>query len=249
MNGYIRKTVCAILALIFCVAVVVCTGVMTSVRNVNIEYIYYSDRASDDYMATIDNLNALKGSNLILLGEEDVTQCLSGNIISVESCEKVYPCTLNVVLKERLEQYAVLNSSGGYDVYDADGELMGSRAQNINPADDSPNVLLYADGEAFGETIEICSQFSLAFGGIRNIVESVQVSSDPITGLSAMTFNLYSGLRIVLVDYAELSGEKVREAYAVFSGLSESQKLRGSIHCVTSESSPAGAFAAYNELI
>ncbi len=249
MNGYIRKIVSVVLTLLFCVAVIVGVGVIMSVRNVNVEYIYYSSRGDGEYQAAKSNLDALKGENLMLLGDDDIASCVGGEIVAVESYQKVYPCTLNIVLKERLEQYARANSSGGYDVYDSFGNYMGVRGENINPADSSPNVLLTVDDQVFPAAVSVCGYFKNYFGTVRNIVERVEASYDNITQTSTMTLRLYSGLDIVLVDYEELAEQKISAVHDVYEGLSESQRLRGSIHAVSSGDSQSGVYAAYNALI
>lgn len=252
MNGYIRKIVAVILSLVFCVAVIVGVGVIFSVRNVNIEYIYYSEdgqasssRTYADYVTSADNLNALKGQSLVLLSMADVESCVSGRFISVQSCNKVFPSTLDIVLKERVEQFCRPNSSGGFDVYDSEGVYMLSRQENLNPADDSPDVLVYAQDESFSYVVQICGYFNQSFGSLRNLVRSASVSHDAILGSDNITLSLYSGLSIVIYDYDEYAEQKISAVYEIYDGLSESQKLRGSIYAVSRSGSSYAPYAAY----
>ncbi len=247
MNGYIRKITSFILTVLFCIAVIIGVGVILSVRNVNVEYIYYSERADEEFGEALENLNDLKGESLYLLGDDDVLACIGdGQQITVESYEKVFPCTLNVVLKERVEQYAVaVASSGGYDIYDSEGVYMCTRPENINPADDSPDVLLNVESDIFSVAVEICGYFKSYFGSVRNLIESVEAESDPITGTDIMTLNLYSGIKIIIVDYMESSEQKIAAAQGVYGGLSDGEKLRGSIYVVGNGGAQSGAYAVY----
>ena len=236
MNGYIRKVVSIVLVLIFCVAVIAGACTILSVRNVNIEYIYYSSEedgesfASDEYTITCDNLNSLKGKNLMFLGDADITNCISGNIIYMESFEKVFPCTINVVLREKLEQYSRANSSDGYDIYDSNGEFIETRDENINPVDSSPNVLIdIEDDQIFSIAIEVCTYFKEQFGSLRNLIKTVSASYDPVLDTTHMVLSLYSGLTIDISDYAEFTEEKIVKVYEVYSQLPDNLKLRGVI--------------------
>lgn len=245
MNGYIRKVVSVVLTLLFCAAIIIGAGVALSVRNINIEYISYSSRGDDEREQSVARLDSLKGENLLFLSEDDIAACVGGEIVSLESYEKIYPCTLNIVLRERMEMYARENSSVGYDMYAADGTLMGSRRQNINPADNSPNVLLTADDENLGEVIAICNCFKDNFGTIRNLVESVTVGYDAILQTAGLTFSLYSGLTIVINDYGQYTQQKMSAVYNEYLTLSESQKLRGAICADTLAEGVSGDYAVY----
>ncbi|HIU79306.1 MAG TPA: hypothetical protein IAC67_00100 [Candidatus Coproplasma excrementipullorum] len=245
MNGYIRKITSIALTLLFCIAVIIGAGVMLSIRNVNVEYIYYSERGDGEYEQTVDNFEGLRGKNLLFLSDGEIAACVSGDILTLESYDKVYPCTLNIVVKERLEQYCRANSSGGYDVYDSQGRPMGSRSENINPADDSPNVLLVADDDELALVLQMCGYFADNFGSIRNLVESVTTGYDAILSNSSLTFRLYSGLQIVIYDYEEYSAQKISAVYNEYCTLSESEKLRGAICAVTLSAGTSGEYAAY----
>ncbi len=237
------------MALVFVVAAVICFGVITSVRNVNVEYIYYSDRGNEEYELALGRLNGLKGSTLMSLGDDDVYACVQGQNINIKSYEKVFPCTLNVVLCERLEQYARPDGKGGYDVYDINGVYMGTRSSNVNPADDSPNVLLEVEDGDFDAAVAICGWVKEYFGSLRNLVNKVTKQYDAITETSRITLSLYSGLNIVLVDYEDFTESKVSAAAEVFLSLSDSQKLRGSIYSVNPGDSQSKVSAYYNALI
>lgn len=249
MNDYIRKIASIVLTLIFCIAVIVGAGVILSIRNVNVEYLYFSSRGDEEYGRSHEKLDSLKGRNLMFLDEEDIYGCVSGEVISVESYEKIFPCTLNVVLKERLEQYVRPTSSGGYDVYDSQGGYMGTRQENINPADSSPNVLISVDDEVFDSVISACGAFKQNFGTIRNLISRVTAGYDKVTGMSNLTFEFYSGMKLVVVNYEELASEKISAASDCYNSLSHDEKLHGSIYAGSSGGGQSGVYASYNPLI
>lgn len=249
MNGYIRKISCAVLVLLFVIAAIVGAGVIFSVRNVNVEYVYYSERGNEEYLSSKEELMTLKGRNLLFLEEGDILSCVEGDVVAVDSVEKIFPCTINVVLKERLEQYVRPLSSGGYEVYDSQGRSMGTRQENINPADSSPNVIIDASDEAFASVVEACGFFKSSFGTIRNLVERVTATYDKVTALSTLTFEFYSGIKIVVTGYEVLSAEKISAAYGCYSGLSEYELLHGSIYAGSSGGGQSGVYASYNPLI
>ena len=246
MNGYIRKIVTAVLALIFVTAVIVGVGVMLSVRNVNVEYIFYSDRGDSDYRASVERLDALKGENLASIEEDDIISCVDGSFVTVVGYEKIFPCTLNVVLRERVEVFARANASGGYDMFDSRGEFMYSRRQNINDADASPDVLLDVDDADFAAAVEICGYFRESFGTLRNLVRRVVTAHDVVTGTAEMTLEFYSGLKVVIVDYDEYADKKIAAVHDEYQTLDDGQKLRGSIYAVGSGEDGSDVFAAYN---
>lgn len=251
MNGYIRKVVSIVLVLIFCVAVIAGASTILSVRNINIEYVYYSSEeggesfAYEEYVVACDNLNSLKGKNLIFLDDSDITDCIGGNIVYLESFEKVFPCTINVVLKEKLEQYSRPNASGGYDIYDSNGEFIETRDENINPVDSSPNVLIDVDDDqVFSIAVEICTYFKEQFGSLRNLVKTVTASYDSVLDTTHIILTLYSGLTIDISDYEEYAEEKISKVYEVYSQLQDNLKLRGSIFAVSLNEGVDGNCAA-----
>lgn len=249
MNIHIRKIVSVILTLLFCVAVIIGVGVMLSVRNVNVEYVYHSSRGDQAFERAKEELQSLKGYNLALIGDEDVSSRVDGALLVVQSCEKVFPCTLNIVIRERQERYAAANPAGGYDMYDSEGGYMGTRAENINPSDSSPNILVSADEGGFPSVIAACNAFEQCFGSVRNMVGAVVLSYDKITDTRSMTLSLYRGLDIVIFDYDDRIGEKVAAAAECFSGLTESQKMRGSINVVAGGGARPDISSVYNPLI
>ena len=245
MRSYIRKIVVVVLALLFCVAAVVGAGVIFSVRNVNVEYKFYSSRADGDLAQTKSALEGLKGRGMFSVAEEDISACVQGSLV-LESCEFVYPSTINVTLRERLERYAVASASGGYDILDSDGAFVRRSEDALNSADNSPNVILDVVSADLPAAIEACDAFLSSFGSLRSMVERVSALSDEVLGTSQLVFSLYGGMEIVIEDRAVLTGKKIAAAAEIYKGLSDNFRVRGWIYAVGSGDSPSGVYAVYN---
>ncbi|MGN0815005.1 MAG: hypothetical protein ACI4MH_07225 [Candidatus Coproplasma sp.] len=241
--NYIRKVIALILSLIFCAALVVGAAVILAIRNINVEFINYSSVYLGEYEAIKLNLEKLKGYNLLFLTEDDVKSYVgSSEYIVVDSYEKVFPCSVDVVLKERVETYSVATENG-YGVYDEDGVFIRNVRENVNVLDNSPNVLLNVTAEKLSSAVKVCSYFKDKFSSIRNLVKSVDVVDDAIA--STLTFNLYSGLKITIIDYDVLTESKMSSVYRVYSSLSESEKLRGVIRAYDNNGELSSVDAAY----
>lgn len=248
---YIRKLVAFILSIAFCAAVIIGLGVILAVKNVNVEFIKYSAEGSDEavmteYYASKQNLEKLKGSNLLFLGEEDVFNCVGSDApFFIVSCEKIFPCTVNILLKERVETFAFATDEG-YNIYDETGKLLRVSKSNLNSLDGSPNVLVEADLSDLGTVASLCSFFRKDFTTLRNYVKSVTVGDSLIDRASTFIFNLHTGLKIVIADYETLPEEKVWAAYVEYLSLSESQRLSGTISVVDSNGEASSVQAVYS---
>lgn len=241
--NYIRKVVSLILSLIFCAALVVGAAVILAIKNVNVEFINYSSEYISEYETSKSRLEKLKGTNLLFLSEEDVVECVGASeYIVVESFSKMFPCSVDVVIKERVETYSV-KTENGYGVYDADGVFIRNVRENINALDGSPNVLLNFGADKISGAVEVCSQFKDKFSSLRNLVKSVDIVEDALA--ETMTLNLYSGLKITLIDYSVLTESKMASVFRVYSSLSESDKLHGVIRAFDSNGELSSVDAAY----
>ena len=141
----------------FLIALVIGTGVMLSVRNVNVSF----TESTGEYKAVFEeankNLKKLKGSGLLFVSEDDVLKKIDGtkaevggrtvkasDVLSVVKFEKKFPCTLDVYVEERVECFAV-KTSLGYDVLDGGGKVIKSVESDgvpVSSVDGSPLVLL-----------------------------------------------------------------------------------------------------------
>lgn len=241
--NYVRKVVALILSLIFCAALVVGAAVILAVKNVNVEFINYSSFYLSEYEKSKVNFEKLKGTNLLLLSDEDVYGCVGLNeYIVVQSYKKVFPCSLDVVIKERVETYSI-KTENGYGVYDEDGVFIRNVRENINVLDNSPNVLLNVSRDKICDAVTVCSYFKIKFSSLRNLIKSVDVANDAIA--NTLTFNLYSGLKIIIIDYDVLAESKISSVFRVYSSLSDSDKLHGVIRAFDSNGDTSSVDAVY----
>ena len=117
---HVRKIAIILIAAVMAVAVAISVCVIFSVKNVNVTYIG-EQTAVTERVAKIKNnvLNKIRGTVISLVKESDIIESVGdeydGKFVAVYSCEKVYPCTVNLVVKERIETYAIADA-GGYKV-------------------------------------------------------------------------------------------------------------------------------------
>jgi len=236
---YVNKVMALGLAILFLTALIIGTEIILSVRNVNVGYKYYGENLSEEsYNATRENLNALKGTGMLFIGEDDITSKLDDDsLIAVERYEKVYPCTLNVYLKQRVKTFAVKTDSG-YDVYDDEGKIISSLQTQSAPqgADGCPLVLIEnVIGRPMEDIAVVCSYFEDTFGDIIRKVNAVSVGS-------TVVFNLRSGISIRMY-YSESDGlsgidkTMLEKAYTCYLTLSDSEKVKGEISVLASQPS------------
>lgn len=242
---HIRKLMAVGLAIIFLIALVIGTGVILSVRNVNVLFVEYSgeENVKAEYEKTRSNFNTLKGSGLLFIKGGDVYgKVTAPEILEVESYEKKYPCTVNIVLRERVESFT-LKTDAGYSVYDDRGKLIKDvENQPVNAVDGCPNVLLDCKQSDVAEIAELCAEFkdNESFGTLRRLVESV--NTDKL--LQVLYINLRSGLKITVHDWKISGVQKIKKAAEVYKDLSEYQKISGTITVISGKDS-AGPTAKY----
>ena len=226
---YIRKVTALILSIIFCVALVVGVGIIYAVKNVNVTYIDYSGNNAEEYAATRENLNKLKGTQMLFLGLDEIEERLGDkSLIAVESFEKIYPCTVNIVLRERMECFYTRQGTE-YDIYDDRGNVIKtvqSAEVPLNTLDSSPNILIEADDELIVPIAKLCEYFKEQFGALRSLVESVYVDS---AMENIVIIKLRSGMRIAVSDWQENGAEKMGNAYREYLQLSDSERVDGLI--------------------
>ena len=231
---YVRKVTALVLAIIFCAAIVIGIGVIFSVKNVNVEFVDYSGEYTEEYERTKENLNKLKGSGLLFLSEADVKSKLSGgDVITIESYERIYPCTVNVKVKERVECFTV-RTADGVSVYDEDGVFMRSvRTENgdyLNPLDNSPDITVGAADSKLSDddykcVASLCRGVKSSFGALRKIVESVTVYGS----LNTANIKLRSGISIAVSDWKNNAENKIEAVFEEYKNLSDKQRTCGMI--------------------
>ncbi len=234
---FLRKVLALCLAIVFLIALVIGAGIILSVQNVNVRYVYYGENEhSDDYAETRLNLDTLKGTGLLFISREDLeSKIVNGDVLALESYEKVYPCTINVVIRERTETFAVKSENGGYSVYDEAGALIKTAATPLN-SDGSPNVVVEGTPESsMGDVARICGYFRETFSSFRRLVESVSVSR--ISEYETFEFLFRSGFKIRIYGWNSsdsVNGDKIKieKAYEKYSSLTDVEKLDGVIDVI-----------------
>ncbi len=236
---HVRKIAIILIAAVMAVAVAISVCVIFSVKNVNVTYIG-EQTAVTERVAKIKNnvLNKIRGTVISLVKESDIIESVGdeydGKFVAVYSCEKVYPCTVNLVVKERIETYAVADA-GGYKVYDADGQYLKNSVSLLNSNDNSPNVVL--SGADSSENIDMLVKagrvFSLNFSSLRATVSEIKFEKAQSSfAKDTVTFVLRSGLSVEVLGYDYLA-EKITRAAEAYSSLTGEEKLGGKIYCVT----------------
>ncbi|MCD8372561.1 MAG: hypothetical protein LUD27_04605 [Clostridia bacterium] len=243
---YIRRAIVIMLAAVFVAAAAIGVSVIFAVRNINVAVISYSSSAgesqnfSDSVSKVKTQLSSLTGSNLLGVDEDDISSLIpEDGYARFVSAEKVYPCTVNVTVEERVEAFAVLSEDGSYLVYDYNGEYIATKTENINNLDSCPNVLVSADG-FMAEAVEIASLFKEEFSALRSVVETLNVVKSE-SGVIA-EFGLYCGTTLRLVGLGEYDTQKLSALHAAFNSLSDCDKAEGTLSCYTNSNGQAYVF-------
>lgn len=253
MKKFLRKIVLISALIIMLAAIVVGVGVIFAVRNVNVNLLSYSygslirNGCSQDDAAYTENgkaaeqkrilLDEFRGTVIGFVSEEKIEAVIKDSGYTLESMEIVYPCTLNVTLKERMETFAVANGDK-YDIYDENGVLIRT-GENVNSLDGAPNITVIGTSGAVGATIESVAEISAVFGryfnGLRSTVGSVEIVYEGVgeAAISHLIFRMLSGIDIRIINFAENSGEKIEKAYERYSKLDGAQKLGGEVYAMT----------------
>lgn len=228
---FLQKLIALLVGVVFFAALIISIGMIFAVKNINVTLITYADDCTDGYNSTKSSLKSLKGESILFINQDDIVKAVSDSNYAVASYEKKFPCTINVVLKERLETFAV-SASGLYWMYDNDGKLLRSCLENVNINDGSPNVeLLKISGDDIMQIAGIAAIFKDTFKSLRSAVTSITVDSNPeVEGYTErLYFNFRCGLKIRLDDYKTETKQKVEAAYSKFCTLNDRQKLGGII--------------------
>lgn len=220
-----------LIGLVFFAALVISLGMIFAVKNINVKLITYADEYGESYSQTKNSLNVFKGESIMFIGEENIAEAITDSRYSIAAFEKIFPCTINVTLKERLETFAV-SVGGFYSVYDSDGKFLRSSVENANANDGSPNVELTGIAiENLSYIAGIASCFKDNFKALRSIVTSINLDSRPeVEGYTEkLVFNMRCGLKIQIDDYTRYTNEKILSAYEKFCTLTDRQKLGGTL--------------------
>lgn len=236
---YLRRIIFTIIAAAFIASVIIGMGVIFAVKNVNISLNCYSyeegdEQAEKDIREYKDKiLQEVRGTVIYFITEEDISPLIDGDY-SLESVQKVFPCTLNVTLKERKETFSVALPDGKYALYDENGVLLDGSASNRSSFD---VALELNNGESVEKAASLCSVFKSKFSALRSMVKSVTFknSATAIAYTNAVIFNLRSGVSIEIRDYDKSYTEKMNAVFKCFEELPSVQKLSGKIMCSLSD--------------
>ena len=236
---YVRKIIWLVIAVVFCASVIIGVGIIFAVKNVNIllESFKYSDweqltegeRAEAsaeiaDFKECI--LSKYRGTLIGFVDDNEIAACFDGTDFVFESCERDYPCTLNITLKERRETF-IISTSQGFEVYDEHGEYLRLNEDSMNNLDNAPNIYVTGANAADMKEIALVSRyFAECFSALRTVVERIEVQT---TLTRNMVFYFRCGIKVRIVDYTNLSELKMQQAYAKFVTLSGEEKLSGTI--------------------
>ena len=233
---YVRKITALVLAIIFCAAIVIGLGVIYSVQNVNVEFRDYTGKYGAEFEKTKENLSRLKGTGIFFISDKDLTDRLSDStVLAVESYERVYPCSVNVKIKERVECFTVQASADVASVYDDDGVFMYTArtdgGEYLNPSDNSPNITVGTAGDGYLTAQDykcvaaLCKEIKSSFKALRKIVDSVTV----YVSLNTANVKFKSGVSIVVSDWQVNVKNKIERVCAVYETLSDKQRTCGMI--------------------
>lgn len=250
---YIRKAVILLIAVVLLASVVIGAGVILSVRNVNVTLVGNSYAADgEETRAEIAKYKEkisrkVKGSLMFSVSEGNLDGVIDGDEYEIESFKKLYPCTLNVTLRERRETFATALSEGGFSVYDENGKYISYKETNVNGLDGAPNLLLEgAESEEDLKTlVNVSKEFKAAFSSLRGIAQRAVLTKARVqTEKDRITFYLHSGLKIELLDCLVGVKEKLTAASTVYSGLSAEKRLSGTVFCSYSEGAASVIYSA-----
>ena len=227
---YVRKIVALLIGVVFFASLIIGLGVIFAVRNINVTLITYANDYSADYDAAKEKLKGFKGESIVFIETDDIVKTFSDSAYVVESCTKKYPATINVVLKQRLESFAIF-VGGLYSMYDSDGEFLRRSINNENIVDASPNVELTMPVEKIKEVAKIAGEFKSNFNALRSILSSISLDeNENVDGyVEKLIFHLRSGVVVQIDDYKNNSAEKIEAAFKKYENLTDRQKLSGKI--------------------
>ena len=242
---YIRKAIVLILAAVFIAAVAIGLSVIFAVRNINVFRIDYqrADGApSEEFERALSSvqysLSEFEGKAIAGVDEEDIAEAVNASgYAEFVSCEKIYPCTINVTVRERVEIFAVPSEDGlTWSVLDRDCRFISSKRSNANNLDGSPNVLLENIPEEDYQTVAgLAELFEEKFSSVRAFAESItmvpaalQVETD------SLCIKLRCGLTLEIRDYKNSPLEKAEALCTAFESMPDYLKLSGSMYCMAS---------------
>ncbi|MBD5585409.1 MAG: hypothetical protein HDQ88_10030 [Clostridia bacterium] len=238
---HLRKISALVIALIMVASIAIGIGVIFSVRNINVALQSYADGDGNGNVREAvkqEVLSSCKGRMISAVSEVDVINCL-GEGYTLESFEKVLPCTINITVRQRREAFAVV-SGEAYLMYDETGLLMRTAETNENAFDLSPNVILEGteNDEDIKTVAEVCEIFksSTNFSSLRSLVDKIVLyksRTSVIVEKDRLTFYLRCGISVEINDFSQQTAEKIAKSHKRFKELAGEQILSGRIYTFT----------------
>lgn len=240
---YLRKIIWLVIAVTLLAAVIIGVGVIFSVKNVNVTLKSYSYSAWDEMTEERESearaeIDAIKnivikkyGGKLIsYVDNDELAASLSDTLYILESCEKVYPCTLNITVKERREVFYISDGTETFSTYDSLGVLMRSGLKEedaVNNIDKAPNIFItgVTSDAQIKSIANIASVFAEKFSSLRSIVKRIELQARQ----GNMIFRLRCGIVVHVTDYVVVTEAKIHAVYNKFMSLSGEEKLSGTI--------------------
>lgn len=238
---YLRKIIWLVISVVFIASVIIGIGVIFSVKNVNVtirSYTYGAELTDEEENRVNAEIKTLKdklldecgGKLMSYVREKDIVDCFKDSDYVLASCEKIYPCTLNITVTERMETFFIADNDGTFSTYDSLGTRMRSGVsadKAVNKTDNAPNIKVTGAtaAEHIKEVAKISSVFAEKFSALRSIVESIYLNTEQ----ENITFSMRCGVDIWIFDYPIFTESKIQAAYNEFISLTGEEKLSGSI--------------------
>lgn len=239
---YIRKIIGLVIAVIFVASVIIGVGIIFSVKNVNVTLLSYSyperevmteeeKTASDAEIGGFKQkiLSEYRGTLLAFVDGDKLAESFENSKYILASYEKIFPCTLNITVKERRETFSIRVGEDRYNTYDIYGTLMRegvSKEESLNNIDKAPNVAVSIENtEDIALIADMSSVFADEFSALRSIVESIEVRSRT----KHLIFKFHCGISLRIADFETLTRSKMSAAHQKFLSLTGEEKLSGTI--------------------
>jgi len=257
-----KRVICIVLSVVIFLAVIV-MGIyfVFSIDTVVVYYDVLSDKGIEYSVEIQSELEkAYVGQNIFFAGRTSADDVFKNYpYVKGVSIKKIYPDKIAVYAEEIPERFAVENSSGGYDMLDADGNYLASREANENYADSFRNILLsgfgeynsaFALGSAFKAVKTICDYMHTAFNGVRaNLsgVSYVQPTSSAADAYFELTMT--EGVIIRIFTPLNLTEEKCAKATERYLSISPEDRLYGLITVVESADGSGELITTYSDFV
>lgn len=253
--NYLRKIIWLVIAAIFLASVIIGFGIIFSVKNVNVtlrSYSYGAEMTEDEEQRANAEIKAIKdtlfdkcgGKLMGLVDEKDIAECFNDSGYVLSSYEKVYPCTLNITVAERIETFFVSDDDGTFSAYDGSGTLMRSGVKAGEVVEPAIVVSGTTTAKHIKDVAEVSKIFAEKFSALRSVVKEIKVrTSNAYAGY--MEFVFRSGITLHIADYSNLTASKMQAAHNLFIMLTGEQKLSGTIVVNLRSDGTAAAYYSY----